>query len=90
MKPQAHSTADLTLYHMEYCPYCQRVRDAADGLGITLTMKETSLDRGAKAELVAGGGMSQVPCLKIAKPDGSVEWMYESADIIVYLRQRFG
>jgi len=31
-----------------------------------------------------------VPCLRIEKADGAVEWMYESADINRYLERRFG
>jgi len=30
-----------------------------------------------------------VPCLRIEKPDNSVEWLYESSDIIVYLKSQF-
>jgi len=30
-----------------------------------------------------------VPCLRIDKDDGSVQWMYESNDIIAYLKREF-
>jgi glutathione S-transferase len=82
-------TSDLTLYHMEYCPYCLRVRDVMEEMGLEIQMKDTSLDPAARRELIAGGGMSQVPCLRMQHPDGSVQWMYESQDIIRYLRGRF-
>ncbi len=38
-----------------------------------------------KAELVQGGGKKQVPCLRIEQADGP-QWMYESNDIIRYLK----
>lgn len=40
-----------------------------------------------RSELMAGGGKSQVPCLRIEGEDGNVSWMYESGDIIKYLRR---
>ncbi len=41
-----------------------------------------------KAELIAGGGKKQVPCLRIDSENGDVQWMYESDDIIHYLKQQ--
>ena len=38
------------------------------------------------ADLIAGGGKSQVPCLRIEDEKGDVSWMYESLDIIRYLK----
>jgi glutathione S-transferase len=90
MSATSTHTTGLTLYILEYCPFCHRVLDTVEELGLKIPTKETSRDRGARAELIAGGGMSQVPCLRIEKPDGTVEWMYESADIVRYLRGRFG
>lgn len=37
-------------------------------------------------ELTSGGGKFQVPCLRIESADGKVRWMYESIDIIRYLK----
>lgn len=90
MPSTQHDTSDLTLYHKEYCPYCHRVRDAMTRMGLDIPLKDTGDDRTAHRELVTGGGMSQVPCLRIENPNGKVEWMYESADIVEYLRDRFG
>jgi len=39
-----------------------------------------------KADLIAGGGKSQVPCLRIEGENGEVRWMYESTDIVRYLK----
>jgi len=50
-----------------------------------LDLRSTS-DRENAQALIQGGGKTQVPCLRIEQSDGSVEWMYESNDIIRYLR----
>jgi hypothetical protein len=39
-------------------------------------------------ELRSEGGKMQTPCLRIQHQDRS-DWLYESDDIIQYLRQRF-
>jgi glutathione S-transferase len=40
-----------------------------------------------RRELVEGGGRATVPCLRIER-DGEVHWLYESRDIIDYLRRQ--
>ncbi len=42
-----------------------------------------------RQELLAGGGKTQVPCLRIGRPAGEVQWLYESMDIINYLARQF-
>ena len=44
---------------------------------------------GYNAELIAGGGKNQVPCLRIEDDEGGVRWMYESIEIIQYLKTEF-
>ena len=39
------------------------------------------------ADLLAGGGKDQVPCLRIENENGDVRWLYESIDIVRYLKQ---
>ena len=48
-------------------------------------MKNTMTDVQAYKELMLGGGQATVPCMKIELPDGQVQWMYESMDIIDFL-----
>jgi len=38
------------------------------------------------AELIAGGGKIQVPCLRVENKDGDVRWIYETSEIIRYLK----
>jgi glutathione S-transferase len=73
------------LYHSEFCPYCIRVRRFCRGAGIDIPLRDIQREPGARGELIAGGGRSMVPCLRIERDDGGVEWLYESAHIIEYL-----
>ena len=73
------------LYYFTTCPYCWLVRIYVLWKGIQLPLKETMFSAGNRQALVSGGGKFQVPCLRIEKDDGSIEWLYESMDIIRYL-----
>ena len=77
------------LFQYDACPFCYRVRRFLQQAGIDIPLRDTLHDPQAHAELVAGGGRGTVPCLRIETPDAEVRWLYESADIIEYLRQRF-
>lgn len=77
----------LALYEHELCPFCAMVRQAADDLPLKIESRNTMRDPGRQQELVEGGGRGMVPCLYIEYPDGRAEWLYESADIIDYLRR---
>jgi glutathione S-transferase len=75
-----------TLYQFDSCPFCARVRRFLAEAGLEIPLKDTLRDPVARQELIAGGGDSMVPCLRIER-DGEVRWMYESLDIIAYLRE---
>lgn len=77
----------FTLYHMLACPYCVATRKAIDKLELDIELRDTSLNSDFRRELINGGGKHQVPCLKIENPDGEAEWLYESMDIVAYLKQ---
>ena len=76
-----------TLYQFETCPFCARVRRFLIESGLSVPMKDVQRDPAARRELVEGGGSGMVPCLRIER-DGAVTWLYESLDIIEYLRNR--
>lgn len=44
-------------------------------------------DSAHQSALITGGGKGQVPCLYISQGAGSEQWMYESDDIIAYIKQ---
>lgn len=75
----------LTLYHSPTCLFCLRVHAAARSLGLQIAGRNILTEPGARRELIQGGGFGMVPCLKIEGPEATT-WLYESADIIRYLR----
>lgn len=81
----AAAAKNLSLYQYEACPFCVKVRRFMKAEGVAIPLKDAKREP-FQSELLAGGGKLQVPCLKIEKPDGAAEWMYESSDIIAYLR----
>lgn len=56
-------------------------------MGIEVECKNILSNPIYKAELIEGGGKKQVPCLRIQE-NGSVRWLYESSDIIDYMKQQ--
>lgn len=75
----------LALYYSKYCFFCQKVLMFLRGKDHDIDLKSTS-DREHAQALMQGGGKTQVPCLRIESNDGKIEWMYESDDIIQYLK----
>lgn len=76
-----------TLYHYPACPFCARVRFALWRHGQTVDTRNILSEAESARELVTGGGSRQVPCLRIDEKDGSTTWLYESGDIVAYLRE---
>ncbi|MBS0002037.1 MAG: glutathione S-transferase N-terminal domain-containing protein [Thioalkalivibrio sp.] len=83
-------TGALALYQFPACPFCVKVRRAMKRLALDIELRNAQHEGEHRDALIEGGGKPQVPCLRIAHPDGTVEWMYESGDIIRYLEGRFG
>ena len=59
-----------------------------DRRSINIELRDIMNDERARQELLQGGGKAVVPCLRIKNGD-SVDWLYESMDIIRYLDERF-
>ncbi len=81
---------EYALYYHPFCPYCVRVLMALRDLDPPLTLHNVITHPARRRELIAGGRRGTVPCLRIDQPGTPSRWMYESADIIAYLRERFG
>lgn len=81
------SRPSLALYNSASCWFCARVRQTIDQLGMDVEIRDAVGDARHRAELLAGGGKTQVPCLRIEDASGDVRWMYESADICRYLEE---
>ena len=75
----------LTLYVKTGCPFCAKVLDEMEALGVQATLKNIA-DPGIAEELIARGGKRQVPYLIDEERD--VE-MYESGDIVAYLQTHY-
>ena len=82
-------TALMSMYQFKTCPFCVKVRRELKRHALHIELRDAKNDAEIKAELVREGGRHKVPCLRIEKPDNSVEWLYESNDIIAYLKNRF-
>jgi len=76
----------LTLFYKPTCPFCHRVLGEAEDMGITMNLKDVSVDTVALDELMEKGGKKMVPYL--ADDERGVS-MYESADIIAYLAEHY-
>jgi glutaredoxin len=75
----------LTLYVKTGCPFCRKVLDVGEELGVTFEEKNIA-DDAVAAELIARGGKRQVPYL--VDSEKGIE-MYESGDIAAYLREHY-
>ncbi|PSJ42416.1 glutaredoxin [Zobellella endophytica] len=87
--PVVDSLDKLALYQKAWCPYCQRVKAVIGELDLEITEYDTNEPAHLQA-LLAGGGQRMVPCLRIEHAPGQYYWLYESMDIIAYLRRHFG
>ena len=76
-----------SLYQLTACPFCVKTRRAIHSLAIELEIRDLNKRKENRAELETGGGRVKVPCLRIDSESGT-QWMYESNDIIAYLRNR--
>ena len=80
---------EIILYQYKTCPFCIKVRQEMRRLSLKIEGLDAQKDGGNREALVHGGGKAKVPCLKITDPAGNSQWMYESGEIIAYLRGRF-
>jgi glutaredoxin len=80
---------DIVLYQYRTCPFCIKVRQEMRRLGLKIERRDAQPEGENRAALVAGGGKAKVPCLKITDQSGNSQWLYESGEIIKYLRGRF-
>lgn len=76
---------NLELFYKHSCPYCQKVLRVIDKYHMDSVKKiDIASDMENMERLKNIGGKNQVPCLFI---DGKP--MYESADIIKFLKEQF-
>jgi glutaredoxin 3 len=76
----------IELYHFESCPYCRKVRNYIEQIGVKSQVEYHDIlkDQKAHDRLMALNDDEQVPCLVV---DGKP--ILESDDIIAWLRENF-
>ena len=77
----------MALYHYDSCPYCARTRHAIQQLTTNVELRNIQHVNQHRQDLIQGGGKKQVPCLRIKHENGAIQWLYESDDIINFLKQ---
>ncbi len=80
----------LELYQMEHCPYCAKVRRVMEELDLDFICR--NMPKGSpKRELLRRlGGKEMVPFLVDTSDKSNPVMMYESDDIIDYLKEKYG
>ena len=74
------------LYIFPLCPFCLKVTRFMKKNNIDLPLRNARQDENFRVELFKEGGKLMAPCLKITEKN-SVRWLYESDDIILYLKK---
>jgi glutaredoxin 3 len=80
--------ANIELYTLTGCPFCRRVTDKLDELGLEYESHEVPRSHGERTEVKEVSGQTGVPVL--VDEEHGVEGMPESADIVEYLEETYG
>jgi glutathione S-transferase len=79
---------DLTLYELDGCPYCAKVKTKLGELGLEYESVMVPRSHGERTEVEAISGQTGVPVL-VDEANG-IEGMPESDDIVEYLNETYG
>jgi len=85
---RSSSQTHYVLYHYQACPFCAITRAVLPSLSVSVEQRDILKKPSHRRALVKGGGKAQVPCLEIVRKDGTSDWLYESQDIIRYLKNQ--
>jgi glutaredoxin 3 len=80
--------ANLTLYELEGCPYCAKVKTKLADLDLEYESVMVPRSPGARTEVEEVSGQTGVPVL--VDEEHGVEGMPESDDIVEYLEETYG
>jgi len=78
----------ITLYELPGCPYCAKVIDKLDELGLKYDSIEVPRDHSERTEVETVSGQTGVPV--IVDEEHGVDGMPESDDIVEYLEETYG
>jgi glutaredoxin len=84
-----NNTEGLALYDSPFCGFCTMTKRVIGKLNLDIEYRNIQHNNEFRRELIQQGGKAQVPCLRIDEND-QTQWLYESADIIKYLNDRYG
>lgn len=79
---------NYALYYYDMCPFCQRVLNALPQVKVDVEKRNVMHNPQFRQEQYKATGKTMVPCLRIEDESGTESWMYESADIVNYLKSR--
>jgi len=80
-------TKTWTMYQLQACPFCVKVRRQMKRFAIEIPFKDVGSNSEAFKELMEGGKIDQVPCLRLVDQSGAVQWMYESSEINAFIEK---
>ncbi|WP_144905232.1 glutathione S-transferase N-terminal domain-containing protein [Halobellus captivus] len=80
--------SDLVLYELDGCPYCAKVIDKLNELGLEYESVKVPSAHSERTEVETVSGQTGVPVL-VDEANG-VEGMSESGDIVEYLEETYG
>ncbi len=79
-------TVNLSIYQFGACPFCVKVRRQLRKHSLNIELRDAKNNTAYKEELTKEGGKYKVPCLRIENDTGDIKWLYESNNIISYLK----
>jgi glutaredoxin len=80
--------ANITLYELPGCPYCAKVIDKLNELGLEYDSIEVPRAHEERTEVEEVSGQTGVPV--IIDEEHGVDGMNESDDIVAYLEETYG
>ena len=80
--------ANITLYELPGCPYCAKVIDKLDELGLEYDSIEVPSDHDERTEVEAVSDQTGVPV--VVDEEHGIDGMPESDDIVEYLEETYG
>ena len=81
------ATQNLALYQFKTCPFCIKVRREIKRQSLNIELRDAQYDQEYRQQLLNGGGQIKVPCLKVKQDNGNQVWLYESSEVIRYLKK---
>ncbi|MFC3679637.1 glutaredoxin family protein [Bacterioplanoides pacificum] len=77
--------------HLYFCRSCSssiEIKRYCEKLGLRVVEKDVDRVNAYRNELVHGGGVPRVPCLRVEDGEQG-RWLYSRDTILAYLKQRF-